>query len=398
MKFRNRLEGLCAGSPASVRCFLLMMVAGLLLNAGAAERISGQETDETPAPAVAPAVIELGDYQFKVEVALACTPVTAQGSTGTCWSFSATSFLESELIRQGYPATRLSEMFLVRQVYRDKALNYVLRQGKANFGEGALAHDYINMAGRYGLMPYDAFSGKASAGDRHDHGEMVALLTGMVESVVKLKQPSPRWQLAFDGILDTYLGGVPAEFSFADQVHTPQSFAALANFDRDDYISLTSYTHHPFEQSFVLEIPDNYSNGSFYNVPIDDLIGTIDRALKMGYTVVWDGDVSEATFSAQRGLAILPATPRRDANQTPGPELEVTQAMRQDTLLSYETTDDHLMHLVGLAYDQNGTKYYLIKNSWGEVGPLGGQLMMSEAYARLKTVSILLHKDVLQAE
>jgi bleomycin hydrolase len=118
----------------------------------------------------------------------------------------------------------------------------------------------------------------------------------------------------------------------------------------------------------------------------------------MGYTVVWDGDVSEATFSAQRGLAILPATPRRDASQTPGPELEVTQAMRQDTLLSYETTDDHLMHLVGLAYDQNGTKYYLIKNSWGEVGPLGGQLMMSEAYARLKTVSILLHKDVLQAE
>jgi bleomycin hydrolase len=133
-------------------------------------------------------------------------------------------------------------------------------------------------------------------------------------------------------------------------------------------------------------------------VPIDDLIGTIDRALKMGYTVVWDGDVSEATFSAQRGLAILPATPRRDASQTPGPELEVTQAMRQETLLSYETTDDHLMHLVGMAYDQNGTKYYLIKNSWGEVGPLGGQLMMSEAYARLKTVSILLHKDVLLFE
>lgn len=348
--------------------------------------------------AAEPPVVKLGEYEFTIKHSLACTPVTAQGSTGTCWSFSTNSFLESELIRQGYPATRLSEMYAVRQIYQDKALNYVLRQGKANFSEGALAHDYIHAAARYGVMPYDVYSGKQSPGEPHNHGEMVALLTGTVESVVKLKRPSPKWQLAFAGILDTYLGKVPTEFEYNGQVHTAQSLAAQFNFDKDDYVSLTSFMHHPFYESFVLEIPDNYSNGQFLNVPIDELVATIDKALAMGYTVTWDGDVSERTFSASNGLAILPEAGREQAMQTPGPEMSVTQEMRQDTFLSYETTDDHLMHLVGMAFDQNGTKYYMIKNSWGEVGPLRGQLMMSEAYVRLKTVSILLHKDVLQAE
>jgi bleomycin hydrolase len=358
-----------------------------------AEAVAGLQ-DQADTAVVAPEVISVGDYQFQIKFSLACTPVTAQGSTGTCWSFSTASFLESELIRQGFPATRLSEMYLVRHVYRDKALNYVLRQGKANFGEGALAHDYIHAAARYGLIPVEAYMGKASPGDKHDHGEMVAVLTGLVESVVKLKRPTPRWHLAFDRILDTYLGEVPIEFEVHGQVHTAQSFAGNLNFDRDDYVSLTSFTHHPFYESFVLEIPDNYSNGLFLNLPVDELIQTVDRALEMGYTVVWDGDVSESTFSAQRGLAILPAEGRREASQTPGPEVVVTQEMRQETLLNYQTTDDHLMHLVGMAFDQNGTKYYLIKNSWGDVGPLGGQMMMSEAYMRLKTVSVLLHRDV----
>ncbi|MDP1560036.1 MAG: C1 family peptidase [Pirellulaceae bacterium] len=352
----------------------------------------------TQEAAAEPPVVTLGEYQFTIKHALACTPVTAQGSTGTCWSFSTNSFLESELIRQGYPATRLSEMYVVRHIYQDKALNYVLRQGKANFSEGALAHDYINAAARYGVMPYDVYSGKQSPGEPHNHGEMVALLTGMVESVVKLKRPSPKWQLAFAGILDTYLGKVSTEFEYNGQVHTSQSLAAQFNFDKDDYISLSSFQHHPFYEPFVLEIPDNYSNGQFLNVPIDELVATIDKALTMGYTVTWDGDVSERTFSASNGLAILPEAGREQALQTPGPEMSVTQEMRQDTFLSYETTDDHLMHLVGMAFDQNGTKYYMIKNSWGEIGPMGGQLMMSEAYVRLKTVSILLHKDVLQAD
>jgi bleomycin hydrolase len=385
---------LVVGSAVGVACVCSTAVAFGLTQDDRAT-LEPPIVQETPAE---PPVVTLGDYQFTIKHALACTPVTAQGSTGTCWSFSTNSFLESELIRQGYPAIRLSEMYAVRNIYRDKAMNFVLRQGKANFGEGALAHDYINAAARYGVMPNDVYSGKQSPGEPHNHGEMVALLTGMVESVVKLKRPSPKWQMAFEGILDTYLGKVPTEFEFNGQVHTPQSFATQVNFDRDDYISLTSFMHHPFYEPFVLEIPDNYSNGQFLNVPIDELVATIDKALAMGYTVTWDGDVSERTFSANNGLAILPEAGREQAMQTPGPEMAVTQEMRQDTFLSYETTDDHLMHLVGMAHDQNGTKYYMIKNSWGEVGPLGGQLMMSEAYVRLKTVSILLHKDVLQAE
>lgn len=369
------------------------------INSGIAQDVQVvQETAAVQEVPAQPPVVSVGEYQFTIKHSLACTPVTAQGSTGTCWSFSTNSFLESELIRQGYPAVRLSEIYAVRNIYQDKAMNYVLRHGKANFDEGALAHDYINAASQHGVMPYDVYSGKRSPGDRHDHGEMVALLTGMVESVVKLKRPSPQWQLAFAGVLDTYLGRVPTEFEFNGQVHTPQSLAAQFNFDRDDYISLSSFMHHPFYEPFVLEIPDNYSNGQFLNVPIDELVQTIDKALAMGYTVTWDGDVSEKTFSANNGLAILPAEGREQPLQSPGPEVAVTQEMRQDTFLSYETTDDHLMHLVGMAHDQNGAKYYLIKNSWGEVGPLGGQLMMSEAYVRLKTVSILLHKDVLRTE
>jgi bleomycin hydrolase len=358
-----------------------------------AGQVWGQDAVESPED---PPVISVGDFEFRVKYALACTPVTSQGSTGTCWSFSTASFMESELMRQGYSPVRLSEMYLVRQVYRDKALNYVLRRGKANFSEGALAHDYINMAARSGLVPYDVYSGRESEGAKHDHREMSALLTGLVESVVEMKSPSPKWQQVFEQTLDTYMGPVPTEFQYNGEVHTPQSFAARVNFDRDDYVSLTSYTHHPFYESFVLEIPDNYSNGSFLNVPIDELIETIDRALEMGYTVTWDGDVSESTFSANRGVAVLPVEEGREALQGPTEEIEVTQAMRQETFLNYETSDDHLMHLVGMAHDQNGKKYYMIKNSWGDMGPLGGQLMMSEAYARLKTVSILLHRDVLK--
>jgi bleomycin hydrolase len=288
-------------------------------------------------------------------------------------------------------------MFAVKNVYRQKAQNYVLRQGKANFGEGGLAHDYINAVAEYGIVPEETYSGIAD-GNIHDHGEMVSLLTAIVETAAKQKRPSPRWFAAFGQVLDVYLGNSPNEFSYQGQTYTPRSFAEKFQFDGDDYVSLTSYTHHPFHRPFVLEIPDNFSNGSFLNVPIDELVATIDHALEQGFTVTWDGDVSEPTFLAGQGLAILPDESNRDkALKTPGPEQSVDQAMRQATLESFSTTDDHLMHIVGMAKDQNGTKYYMIKNSWGEVGPHKGYLYMSEAYVRLKTVSILLHKDGLKS-
>ena len=186
----------------------------------------------------------------------------------------------------------------------------------------------------------------------------------------------------------------PEEFTYKGKKYTPQTYAESMGFKADNYVSFTSYTHHPFYNSFVLEIPDNYSNGSFYNIPIEELLSIVDNAVSKGYSVAWDGDVSEKGFSAKEGIAVLAKDPKReDLFQKPGEELTVSQKMRQETFESYETTDDHLMHLTGTARDQNGNKYFLIKNSWGEISPHKGFLYMSENYAKLKTVAIMVHKD-----
>lgn len=338
-------------------------------------------------------------YEFTIEANLPCTDVESQDRTGTCWCFATASFMESELIRQGHGEHELSEMFIVKNVYRDKARNYLLRQGKANFGEGALAHDFINAAGRHGLVPDAAYSGLINGGQQHDHSEMAAVLEGMLTALTGRRRLGTTWDDAYSAVLDAYLGASPEEFSYQGQSFTPRTFAEHVGFNADDYVNLTSYTHHPFHRPFVLEIPDNYSNGSFHNVPIDRLVEVIDSALDSGFTVAWDGDVSEKAFSAGQGLAILPTPDRRDALKVPGDEIEVTQEMRQNTFEELSTTDDHLMHLVGRARDQQGTKYYIIKNSWGDgTGPYKGYIYMSEAYVRLKTVAILVHKDVVTQE
>ncbi len=339
------------------------------------------------------------EYTFTVEKSLECTDVETQGQTGTCWCFATASFIESELIRQGKGVHELSEMFVVKNIYNDKARNFLLRKGKANFSEGALAHDFINAAGRHGLVPDEVYSGLIDGSESHNHAEMAAVLEGMLKALVERRRLSDNWDEAFQAVLDTYLGESPLEFSYQGETYTPQTFAEHVGFKTDDYVSYTSYTHHPFDRPFVLEIPDNFSNGSFHNVPIDRLVEIIDTAIANGYTVAWDGDVSEKGFSSSKGVAVLPADPkRRDALTVPGDEMEVTQEMRQDTFEEYSTTDDHLMHLVGIARDQHGTKYYIIKNSWGETGPHDGYLYMSEAYVRLKTVAILVHKDAAEAE
>ncbi len=223
---------------------------------------------------------------------------------------------------------------------------------------------------------------------------MAAVLEGMLKALVERRRLSDDWSDAYRGVLEAYLGAAPQEFSYQGQSYTPLSFAQQLGFNADDYVSYTSYMHHPFGRPFVLEIPDNFSNGLFQNVPVDRIVEMIDQALDNGFTVAWDGDVSERGFSQNRGVAVLPEDPnRRDALTVPGPEQEVTQEMRQQSFLDYTTTDDHLMHLVGKAHDQHGGKYYIIKNSWGEAGPYDGYLYMSEAFVRLKTVAIILHKD-----
>ncbi|HMO12977.1 MAG TPA: C1 family peptidase [Pirellulaceae bacterium] len=338
---------------------------------------------------------EIQGFGFEIVSSVDATDVKSQDNTGTCWSFATTSFMESELMRMGKGDFDLSEMFVVRNIYREKAFNFVQRKGKANFSEGALAHDFMNAVHRYGIVPEDVYSGRRD-GTTHDHSEMAAILEGVLKVVVEQRRPSPRWREAFDRILDVYLGEAPEVFNHQGRSITPVEFARELGFAKDNYVNLTSFTHHPFYESFVLEIPDNFSNGSFYNLPIDELVATIDNAIENGYSVAWDGDVSERGFSANNGVAILPKS--ADAGrifQEPTEEIAVTQEMRQETFEDHTTTDDHLMHLTGIARDKHGNKYYVIKNSWGSVGPHQGYLYMSEAFVRLKTISILVHKDAM---
>ena len=339
----------------------------------------------------------VGQYEFTHTKDVECTPVKNQSKTGTCWSFATSSFIESELMRMDKGRHDLSEMYVVRSIYQDKAKNYILRQGKANFSQGSLSHDLINIVKKSGVMPEAVYSGLLPGEKAHNHSEMEAGLKGFLDGVLKSKRLSKKWPQALDAILNVYMGDAPEFFTYKGKKHTPASLAKELSIEPDDYVNLTSFTHHPFDASFVLEIPDNYSNGSFQNIPMDDLIATIDKALANGYTVAWDGDVSEKGFDAKKGLAVLPAQPgRKDLFDKPGEELKVTQELRQENFESFSTTDDHLMHLVGTAKDQEGNEYYIVKNSWGPISLFKGYLYMSKAYAAMKTVSIMVHKDVLK--
>ncbi len=335
-------------------------------------------------------------YEFTHTHDISCTPVKNQARTGTCWSFATASFLETELMRQGHENLNLSEMFVVRNIYKNKARNYLLRQGKANFSQGSLSHDLIAAVKRNGIVPESVYSGLLEGENAHNHSEMEAGLKGFLDGVMKSRRLSTKWDEAFEGILDAYIGEVPSSFTYKGKSYTPKSFAEHLGIDDNDYVSLTSFSHHDFYDSFILEIPDNYSNGAYYNIPLDELLNTIDMAVEKGYSVAWDGDVSEKSFNAKEGIAVLPQDEKReDLFTMPGDEMEVNQKIRQAQFENYATTDDHLMHIVGKATDQNGTVYYIIKNSWGEISPYKGYLYMSRQYVAMKTVAIMVHRDAL---
>ncbi|QHI35848.1 hypothetical protein IMCC3317_11960 [Kordia antarctica] len=343
------------------------------------------------------------DYQFKTTVDLEATPVISQGRTGTCWSFSASSFLESEIIRLTGKQIDISEMYNVRNTYPKKAWNYVMRQGKAQFSEGALAHDVMNAVKSHGLVTSEAYSGLKALETNHNHAEMEAVLKAMLDVYIKNpgKKLSTNWKPAVESVLDVYLGESPKWFNFEGRRYTPKSFQEMTKINPDDYVTITSFTHQPYYEQFILNIPDNFSNGSFYNVTLDELVAVTRNALNTGYTVELDCDVSETTFSAKYAVASIPEEAVKDKKEFTAEirkEKTITAEFRQEEFENFTTTDDHLMHITGMATDQNGNEYFRAKNSWGsnsERVPNDGHVHMSEAFFKLKTISVMVHKDAL---
>ncbi len=342
----------------------------------------------------------IAPYIFTDILDLETTPVISQGVTGTCWSFSTASFLESEIIRLTGKQVDLSEMYTVRNTYPVKAENYVMRQGKAQFSEGGLAHDVINSVRTHGLVPVEAYTGLTPTENTHNHAEMVSVVNAMLDAYITNpgRKLSKKWKTAVNRVLDTYLGENLNQFEFEGKSYTPKAFAAAMKINVDDYVTLTSFTHAPFYHSFILNIPDNFSNGAMFNVPIDEFVSNIDNALENGFTVTLDCDVSESTFSSKQGVAIIPENDdnKKIAVLGPEPEKSISQSYRQDEFENYDTTDDHLMHITGKAKDQNENIYYKVKNSWGtdpDRTKYDGYVYMSVPYIKLKAISVLMHKD-----
>ncbi|HAN17145.1 MAG: aminopeptidase [Bacteroidetes bacterium GWC2_33_15] len=362
-------------------------------------------------------------YQFTVVKEIRTTPVKDQNRSGTCWSFSTISFLESEMLRMGKPEVNLSEAWVVRHSYSDKAKLYVRWQGSLNFAGGGGFHDVTNCIKKYGIVPEEVYAGLNYGTEKFVHNEMDAVLKAYMDQVIKNpnKELSTAWHNGLEGILDAYLGEKVEKFTYNGKEYTPKTFAAeYVGINPDDYIEVTSFTHHPYYTKFILELPDNWSFDEVYNVTLDDFIQIIDNSIEMGYTVAWGGDVSEKGFSWKNGVAIVPdikyeETSGSDKERLTGltakekdeilysfekqlKELEITPELRQKEFDNYNTTDDHGMHIVGIAKDQNGNKFYKVKNSWDIDNPYNGYIFMSEAFIKFKATDIMIHKNGIPKE
>jgi bleomycin hydrolase len=359
-----------------------------------------------------------GNYIFTVKKDIEANEVQNQNRTGTCWSFSALSFMESELMRMGKGKHKLSEMYIVRKAYEDKAENYVRMHGTANFSQGGAFHDIPHVIKKYGIVPQEAYKGLNYGLESHNHSEMEAALKGFLDAIIANKQGklTTSWKPAFNAILDAYLGAVPENFTYQGKSYTPTSFAESLELNMDDYVIITSFTHHPFYENFVLEVPDNWIWAQAYNVPLDEMMTLMKDAMLNGYGIGWAADVSEKGFSFKNGLAIVPeddaalkvrgkdskhfnnAGADKEGTQfdSPGPEKEITQEMRQEAFDNYLTTDDHGMHFTGIVTDQEGNEYFIVKNSWGtEYNDCDGYFYASMPYVAYKTMNFMVHKDTL---
>ena len=349
------------------------------------------------------------------------TSIKNQNRSSTCWSFSAVGFLEAELLRLGKGEFDLSEMFIVHNTMQERAANYVRYHGDASFSPGGSFYDIAACYKQHGMVPQEAMPGIMYGDSLPVHNELDAVAEAYVQAIGKgrFSKLTPVWKKGLCSIYDTYLGQCPEHFTYKGKDYTPRSFADEAlGLNMDDYVSLTSYTHHPFYEKMNIEIQDNWRNALSYNLPIDELMAVMDNAIRTGYTFAWGSDVSEQGFT-RNGIAVMPDASkgaeltgsdmahwlglskddkRKELTSKPLPEIKVTQEMRQIAFDNWETTDDHGMLIYGIAKDQNGKEYFMVKNSWGFSGKYKGIWYASKAFVAYKTMNIMVHKNAIPAE
>lgn len=389
----------------------LLLSLNLLLLVFFVQSVNGQDTEPK------------GEgYIFTTIKEIKATPVKNQYRSGTCWSFSGIAFLESELLRMGKPEVNLSPMYVVRNTYSEKADRFARFNGTNNFGAGGSFYDVIETTRKYGIVPDEVYPGLNYGEDKHVHGELDAVTRAYVDAIVKNpnKKLSTAWMNGFNGILDAYLGTNPTNFTYNGKGYTPVSYLQSLGLNLDDYVFVTSFSHHPFYSRFVLELPDNWAHGEVYNVPLNDLEKIFDYAIDNGYPVAWASDVSDKGFSWSKGVAIVPdvnieemsgsdkerwtqlSQKDKDAKlysfEKPGKETKITQELRQEAFDNFQTTDDHGMLLVGKAKDQEGNIYFKVKNSWGTDNIYNGYFYASKPFVLYKTTSIMVHKNAIPKE
>ena len=355
-------------------------------------------------------------YVFKELVRLPATSIKSQDRAGTCWAWSTISFLESEIIRNGHDSVSLSPMFSVWHAYNQKAKKYVRMHGYLNFGQGGEAADVVWAVKNFGTVPLNVYSGLNYGEKVHVFGEFEAGMKGYLNGIIenKNKKLSTAWLAGFEGILNAYLGKLPETFEFQGKTYTPQSYAKELGLNMDDYVSLTSFSHHPFYKKFALEVEDNWIGEESYNLPIEDMMRVLDYAIDEGYTFAWGSDVSETGFM-RNGVAVAPTFDKKEMSdaeiskwikmpegqrmheytQHPMPEKVITQELRQEGFDNWTTTDDHGLHVIGKAVDQLGHKYFIVKNSWAEYGPYKGYFYASYPFVAFKTTTILINKNAI---
>ena len=356
------------------------------------------------------------EYEFTTVKENPITSVKNQYRSGTCWCFSALSFVESEILRTKGVEVDLSEMFVVGKSYRDRAVKYVRLDGHLNFAAGSSFGDVLHVIDDYGIVPQEAMPGFNYGTDKPEHNELDAALKGYVTAIAKNpnKKLTTAWLNGFDGIVEAYFGEYPETFTVAGAEYTPESYRAYLGINYDDYVNISSFTHHPFYEPFIIEVCDNWRWDSAYNLPMDEMMEVMYNAIEKGYTIAWGSDVSEKGFTRD-GLAVMPVEeqkaaagsdqerwvgkakdePKEEVKTELPKEMTITQEMRQEGYDNKTTTDDHGMHIYGVAKDQNGTQYFMVKNSWGETGKYKGIWYASETFVKFKTLNIVVHKDAL---